>query len=167
MPYDKLLRYRHPTANHGYVLTFCTARRRPILVSNEAAICAAQALQRTANLGYCESLAYVIMPDHVHWLVILSARCGLASLVAATKGEASRQMQVRASLSLPIWQPGYYEHQVRVEADLRQQARYLVANPLRAGLVAKLVDYPHWYAVWAAPPHGPAANGASGEELLW
>jgi putative transposase len=27
-------------------------------------------------------------------------------------------------------------------------ARYIVANPLRAGLVERLGDYPHWDAVW-------------------
>ena len=27
-------------------------------------------------------------------------------------------------------------------------ARYIVANPLRAGLVKKLADYPFWNAVW-------------------
>jgi hypothetical protein len=27
-------------------------------------------------------------------------------------------------------------------------ARYIVANPLRAGLVEHLGDYPHWDAVW-------------------
>ena len=27
-------------------------------------------------------------------------------------------------------------------------ARYVVANPLRAGLVEKLGDYPLWDAVW-------------------
>ena len=32
--------------------------------------------------------------------------------------------------------------------DLRELARYVVANPLRAGLVQSLRDYPHWDAEW-------------------
>jgi putative transposase len=31
---------------------------------------------------------------------------------------------------------------------LRNLARYVVANPLRAGLVDSIRDYPHWDAVW-------------------
>ncbi|MBB5859537.1 hypothetical protein GGR69_001194 [Xanthomonas arboricola] len=27
-------------------------------------------------------------------------------------------------------------------------ARYLIANPLRAGLVARVGDYPFWDAIW-------------------
>ncbi|MFV3290267.1 transposase, partial [Pseudomonas sp. NY11955] len=27
-------------------------------------------------------------------------------------------------------------------------ARYIVANPIRAGLVSRVGDYPHWDAVW-------------------
>jgi putative transposase len=37
---------------------------------------------------------------------------------------------------------------VRKEDDLVGLARYLVANPLRAGLVQRIGEYPHWDAVW-------------------
>jgi hypothetical protein len=33
-------------------------------------------------------------------------------------------------------------------ADLQSVARYIVANPLRAGLVKHLGDYPLWDAIW-------------------
>jgi len=32
--------------------------------------------------------------------------------------------------------------------DLMKVARYIVANPLRAGLAGHLADYPHWDAIW-------------------
>ncbi|MEQ7866160.1 transposase, partial [Xanthomonas sp. WHRI 8393] len=32
--------------------------------------------------------------------------------------------------------------------DLRLAARYLIANPLRAGLVERVGDYPFWDAIW-------------------
>ena len=34
------------------------------------------------------------------------------------------------------------------DEDLKKTARYIVANPLRAGLVKRLGDYPHWDALW-------------------
>ena len=48
----------------------------------------------------------------------------------------------------PIWQKGYHDRAVRSEEDLRNVARYIVANPLRAGLVKRLGDYPFWDAAW-------------------
>ncbi|MGA9470718.1 MAG: transposase, partial [Candidatus Macondimonas sp.] len=51
-------------------------------------------------------------------------------------------------LGMRIWQPGFHDRAMRREEDLRSAARYLVGNPLRAGLVEKAGDYPHWDAVW-------------------
>jgi len=48
----------------------------------------------------------------------------------------------------PVWQKGYYDHAVRCDEDLRRLARYMIANPLRAGLVERIGDYPLWDAVW-------------------
>jgi hypothetical protein len=41
---------------------------------------------------------------------------------------------------------------VRKEDDLRELARYIVLNPVRAELVSKLGDYPHWDAIWLGAP---------------
>ncbi|MES9878966.1 MAG: transposase, partial [Candidatus Sedimenticola sp. 1PA] len=32
--------------------------------------------------------------------------------------------------------------------DIKELARYIVANPLRGGLVESIGDYPHWDAMW-------------------
>jgi REP element-mobilizing transposase RayT len=47
-----------------------------------------------------------------------------------------------------FWEPGFHDHALRREEDLLGVARYIVANPLRAGLVRRLGDYPYWNAVW-------------------
>ncbi|MNW20243.1 hypothetical protein D3C71_2205540 [compost metagenome] len=47
-----------------------------------------------------------------------------------------------------LWQKGFHDRALRREEDLLKVARYVVANPLRAGLVEKLGDYPLWDAIW-------------------
>jgi len=42
-----------------------------------------------------------------------------------------------------LWQEGYYEHVLRAEENVRSIARYIVENPVRAGLVAHAIDYPY------------------------
>jgi hypothetical protein len=37
---------------------------------------------------------------------------------------------------------------VRRQQDMRALARYVIANPLRAGLVESIGDYPLWDAIW-------------------
>lgn len=47
-----------------------------------------------------------------------------------------------------VWQRGFHDRALRQEEDLIATARYVVANPLRAGLVDRIGDYPWWDAVW-------------------
>lgn len=47
-----------------------------------------------------------------------------------------------------LWQKGFHDRAIRKEEDLQAIARYVVANPLRAGLVDKIGDYPLWDAIW-------------------
>ena len=65
-----------------------------------------------------------------------------------TKSRSAIAINRTLRRSGPIWQKGYYDHGLRREEDLRTTARYIVANPLRAGIVKRLADYPHWDAIW-------------------
>ena len=89
-----------------------------------------------------ETLAFVVMLDHVHWLVRLKDGLSL--------GEAARRFKARVSLALGrrVWQRGFHDHALRRDEDIVKAARYIVANPLRAGLVERIGDYAHWDAVW-------------------
>lgn len=88
------------------------------------------------------SLCYVLMPDHLHWLIQLGETSTLSALVRTVKSVSALR------IGRPIWQAGYHDRAIRTEANVRAVARYIVANPLRAGLVARVGDYPHWDAVW-------------------
>jgi REP element-mobilizing transposase RayT len=125
------------------------------------------AIEEQAELGHCINHAWVLMPDHVHWLLSLTDTRPLGQVVAASKASSARALKRTGLVERSPWQPKYYEHRVRTDEDLQSQARYLVANPLRAGLAARLADYPWWWAQWAALPHGPVVSDSAGEELLW
>ncbi|MBB4592801.1 hypothetical protein FHR61_000481 [Xanthomonas arboricola] len=42
----------------------------------------------------------------------------------------------------------HHDRALRKDDDLRIVARYLIANPLRAGMVERVGDYPFWDAIW-------------------
>lgn len=80
--------------------------------------------------------AFCVMPDHVH--VLLSLRRegdSLSRWVADFKRFLVRRCGVR-------FQPGFYEHVLRKEEALHDVARYIIANPLRAGLSGPGESYP-------------------------
>jgi REP element-mobilizing transposase RayT len=104
--------------------------------------------RRLHEAGLCDSLAYVVMPDHFHWLVSLNGQTSLSQLVRLMKGRSARQVNQGIGGQGRVWQAGFHDHALRKDEDLQAVARYIVANPLRAGLVTRLGDYPLWDAVW-------------------
>jgi len=40
------------------------------------------------------------------------------------------------------------DHALRTDENLLNVARYIIANPLRAGLVTRIGDYPLWDSIW-------------------
>jgi REP element-mobilizing transposase RayT len=91
------------------------------------------------------------MPDHFHWLMQLLPGAELSGVVQSVKGRtASRINRSARAQGSKLWQPGFHDHAVRREEDLGALARYIVENPLRAGLVQNVADYALWDSVWAA-----------------
>ncbi|WP_065261084.1 REP-associated tyrosine transposase [Pseudomonas bananamidigenes] len=142
----RLGRYDEP--NRIYLLTANTLRRAPFFRDHMLGRLVADQFQIAQEQGLVDSLAWVVMPDHLHWLINLK-RGSLSELMQKTKSMSARAVNVRAGRSGSIWQPGFHDHALRREEDLVKIARYVVANPLRAGLVKKLAQYPLWDAVWA------------------
>ncbi|MNL58136.1 hypothetical protein D3C87_1817490 [compost metagenome] len=65
-----------------------------------------------------------------------------------TKSLSTRAVNMTSGRRGSLWQQGYHDRALRRDEDLVKLARYVVANPLRAGLVEKLGDYPLWDAIW-------------------
>jgi len=124
-------------------------------------------IEDQASAGHCNNHAWVVMPDHVHWLLSILEFRPLAQVVAGCKAISTRRFRTAGLITTSPWQSGYYEHRLRDDEDLLAQARYLIANPLRAKLVSSLADYPWWFAQWASSPHGPIEQTSTGENLLW
>ena len=107
-----------------------------------------RAIRALAEGGLADSHAFVVMPDHFHWLVTLRAGT-LSALMGRAKGSSARQINLLLGRSgAPVWQRGFHDHALRGDEDVRAIARYIVANPLRAGLVRAIGDYPWWDAEW-------------------
>jgi putative transposase len=99
------------------------------------------------DTGDCNSLAFVAMPDHFHWLMQLTGTRILQAIVGSLKGRSARRINLVGGTSVRVWQAGFHDHALRVEEDIENIANYLLLNPVRAGLVADVDEYPHWYSV--------------------
>jgi REP element-mobilizing transposase RayT len=94
-----------------------------------------------------ESLAWVLMPEHLDWL-LQPHDATLGDVVRQMKSCSARAVNAGLARTGKVWQKGFHDRAVRVDENLRELARYVMANPVRAGLVTKVGDYPLCDAGW-------------------
>ena len=147
MTYNDLRKGRWSSPGHVYALTFVTHARLTLFEDFTLGRIVIAEMLTLHEQGAVDSLAFVVMPDHLHWLVTLN-HGKLAGVAQTMKGRSARRINKERRKTGPVWQPGCYDHALRADDDLRKQARFITANPIRAGLVGSIGDYPLWDAAW-------------------
>ena len=130
------------------LVTFTTHQRTDIFSDAANAVCIAKSLHGLRVWKDARLLAWVVMPDHLHPLIALGTEESLSGVVQKTKSNTARALNARNHLVGQVWAPAFHDRALRRDEDLQDIARYLVLNPVRAGLVRRVGDYPFWDAVW-------------------
>ncbi|MGB9089901.1 MAG: transposase [Pseudomonas farsensis] len=143
----QLRRGRFSEPGRVYLLTSTTRNHTPFFEDFQSARCLPPHFAEAQHEGSLKSLAWVIMPDHIHLLVELRDAT-LATVMRRFKSRSRCSLYKIGKVRGQLWQAGYHDRTLRREEDLRAFARYVVANPIRAGLVQRLGDYPLWDAIW-------------------
>ena len=142
-----LRRGRVSVENGTYLVTVCVAGRRHAFEGWANAGPVIDAMKAEGQCGSAKTLAWVLMPDHFHWLLSLGA-VDLNVLVRRFKSRSSRAFKQRFDWPGPLWQKNFHDRALRRDDDVAAAARYVLCNPIRAGLVDRVGDYPLWDAVW-------------------
>lgn len=137
---------RYSEARRIYLITTVTHERVPYFRDFDTGRLLVGALR--SEMLRADTLAYVVMPDHLHWLMQLHEGYSLPRVVADIKSVSAHHINRKLGRVGKFWQAGYHDHALREDEDVAMMARYVVANPLRAGLVSSLREYPLWDAVW-------------------
>lgn len=151
------------TQNGAYFVTICAHERRPMfgrvvngaMVVNEwGRVVQACWDEIPAHFRHVELDAFVVMPNHVHGIIVIAndgGRCrgvachapttvkrefskpipeSLPTIVGAFKSAATKHINRLLNLpDRPIWQRNYYEHIIRNEKSLNQIRAYIANNP--------------------------------------
>mgnify|MGYP001063604777 CR=1 FL=1 len=138
---------RHSTPGGIYLVTAVTEQRTPWFQEQDLATLTAQSIAGADDRYGTRTFCWVVMPDHFHWLV-QTGKLPLEQTVNRLKGASARGLNAKIGRKGRFWAPGFHDRALRREEDLKRVARYVVGNPLRAGLVSQIGDYPFWDAVW-------------------
>jgi putative transposase len=131
--------YRGP---YQYLLTFCTAGRRRLFGNIEVVTSIVEQFERTARDEHFTVLAYCVMPDHVHLVVEGSAPgSDLRRFVKMAKQRSAYRLWKDHRLQ-GVWQEGFHDWVIRSDQAIADVIRYVLDNPVRAGLAERWDSYP-------------------------
>ncbi|PIE25540.1 MAG: transposase [Neptuniibacter caesariensis] len=131
---------RSSCENQIYHVVLTTHKRRRYFSDPTLARHAVLSLKRLSTDAV--TLCFVVMPDHIHWLMQLKGKKGLSETVRLLK------IFIGQGAGSAIFQYGFYDHAIRKEESLVDVARYIVMNPVRAGLCRSVRDYSWWDCIY-------------------
>lgn len=146
---------------HAHFLTFSCWKRWPLLSKDRSRQWMIDAIRQMRRSQIVDVWAYVIMPEHVHLLILPQERdYEMRRILAALKAPVSRAaklflQQTNSEFWLRrltakhgnretfrFWQPGGgYDVNVWKERTIQQVIDYIHANPVRRGLVDRPTDW--------------------------
>jgi REP element-mobilizing transposase RayT len=148
MSYNDLRKGRFSESNRIYFVTTVTHGRNNLFLDLRSARAVIQTMRHLDSAEYVHSLSWVVMPDHLHWLFQLNDKGSLSDVMKRMKAISARTVNQLLNRKGQVWQKSYHDHALRRDEDIKQLSRYIIANPLRAGLVDDIGKYPHWDAIW-------------------
>ena len=126
---------------YRYSLTFCTYFRARIFVEAGVVQLVLTQFLRAAGEERFSILAYCFMPDHVHFLVQGTSESSDGRRVIKL-GKQYAGYTYSAEYGRKLWQPWGFDRVLRDDESSLVVARYIVENPVRAGLVKTVSEYP-------------------------
>ena len=148
MSYNDLRKGRFSEANRIYFVTIVTHQRAKLFNDFYLARSVIKTMKQLDNDEQVKSISWVVMPDHLHWLFQLENKKTLSEIMKHLKALSARSINAQLKRQGRVWQKSYYDRALRRDEDLKQVSRYIIANPLRAGLVEDIGKYSYWDAVW-------------------
>ena len=145
---------RASVAGQIYLVTSVTKDRRKWFLDFDLGCLASRILNSPQLWPDANLLAWVLMPDHMHLLVELGDREPLELVIQRVKSLVSKELRLALGPA-QIWQAGFHDHALRDSEDIIAVARYVIANPIRAGLANGVGEYSFWGSAWIDPQGDP------------
>ncbi|RUO77109.1 REP-associated tyrosine transposase [Idiomarina seosinensis] len=140
-----------------YFVTINTYQREPLLLEEHTLKAFRHALAKTKYRYPFENHAWVIMPDHMHF-VIRTKHIELGRFIGRLKSEMTRQLPELSAKNYclndkfkwrrrremgQLWHNGFFEHRIRENADYERCVKYCLYNPVKHGYAPTAWDWPY------------------------
>ncbi len=170
-PIKRRRRKRYDIPGHAHYLTFSCWRNQPLLTRDRPRGWLLESLEAARRVHPFDLWAWVIMPEHVHLLLLPGDGVGVGAILKSVKQPVAKaavswvrqhrpdflprllDLQPSGRRAYRFWQPGGgYDRNLWTARELREKIGYIHANPVRRGLVEHPRDWP--WSSWRAWEEG-------------
>ncbi len=120
--------------------TAVTRDRNPIFKDPNTADKVLEAILFGKGQGWYYLLSFVIMPDHMH-LIIIPREKNISQCMKSIKGFSARRINEVFGRKGSIWQRGFYDYILDSEEKVLSRIGYIEQNPVRKNIVRYAEDY--------------------------
>jgi putative transposase len=85
---------------------------------------------------------FVVMPDHLH-LILTPQGITLERAMQLIKGGFSFQLNKNLKTKKDIWQPSFFDRQIRDSLEYQKYKDYIWQNPVKRSLAKTPKEYPY------------------------
>jgi len=124
-----------------YFVTTNVYGRESLFLHPETADIVVRTLYHLRSAGRIKLHAFVLMPDHLHFIASLAIGEALPKLMHSLKSYAAKEINRCLGKKGKVWQRGFYSHGVRNEKDILEKISYLMQNPVKARLCDTVEEY--------------------------
>ena len=127
-----------------YFITTVTKNRMPLFRDGDTIELLFGVLRDVKRQHPFESIAYCIMPDHIHLMLRVTdiTNHNISTIMHAVKRQFTLRYKQRRNLQkFSAWQTRFYDHIIRNQEDFERHLNYIHFNPIKHGLVTRLEDY--------------------------
>jgi putative transposase len=132
-------------------ITTVTHKRRQLFDNPNTINLLLTTIDAVKGLHPFEILAYVIMPDHFHFIIKMPDDSpNYSPIIHSIKRNFIRKyQQINVNDDSPIWQARFWDHVIRDDDDLEKHLDYIHWNPVKHGFVTdpiqwKWSTFPKW-----------------------
>ncbi len=151
----------HYTCGQFYHFYNRGAHRRSIFCEEDNYIFVLRKMKHYCRKLALTLIAYCLMPNHYHWLIRQDGEHRAGLLPQRVFNSYTKAYNKRYDHSGTLFEGNYKVIHVQEEAHLLHLCRYIHANPVKDGLVARLTDWPYSnYPEWIGIREGTLVNRA-------
>ncbi len=125
-----------------YHITSTTYKRQPFFRDRGCAQELWDVINAQRQKGRFHLLAFAIMPDHLHLLLMPGRSTTLGLIMQEIKKGSARLINRRLGRRGKVWMDQYYDHGIRSEREFWEKVAYIHDNPVKEGLVEEASAYP-------------------------